>query len=414
MSPQTPNITNTPQQIAEAVATARDTASFATGRVVIAILVHNEDNEVLLRNTFNIDRAPINTPPLALHHILSHEIDLQPFTADGDAGISLRSLTEDAIIAKLGIVDITNMTVLHVCVDEAHTATVVPFVACSIASPEVPDAFMRDFQWLPESVLQNADLQVLTALLGAEGIGNLLRAREHWKLEVTSLLHAIPDLVSSLPFAPARTGEGGDVAEAEEDSGYQPDSESSSDSDEVRDISDVDEDYTLQVEHFNADLPDLVPSDPLVFGDETLTKSNTAKSQHLSRYRASEPRRRFARVHSAEDPETDDDDDDLDFPKKKDTSRSEKAGRRVFHLDPALTRGSRVPRKQQRAPPLLVDPAYLHQGPRFARPAQKVDGRRFGTKINRSHISLATDKAITESRVMWDDLPKVSPEMRLV
>lgn len=406
MSPQTSSITNTPQQLAEGVAKARSTKSFATGKVTIAILVHNDDHDILLRDTFNKSQV---APPLTLEHFLRHEIDLQPFAADDEADVSVKSVCEDAIIAELGPVDVKNMTMLHVC-GEAQTAMTVVFVACTVESSEVPDDFMTDLQWLPESVLGKTDLKSLIALLGPDGIGRLLGAREHWKQETT--LDTIPDLVSSLPSAPAHMVTGGGKVEAEEDPGYQPDSESSTGTDEAKDISDVDEDYTYAVKDDDS-LSDRIPGNGFVFGDENLEKNKTGQGQQLTRYGAQQPRRRTNPTYSAAvDPETDEEDDDDFFPNNK-NKPTEKTERRVFQDDSAMTRGSRVPRKQQKKPLLMVDPSYWHTGPRFARPAQKVDGRRYGTKISKTKISTGTDNAIKDGKHMWEDLFKVSPEMRL-
>lgn len=407
MSSQTSKITDTPQQIADAVAAARNARSFATGQVTIAILVHNEDNEVLVRNNFDEN---------SLLHLLCHEIDLQPFVADDEAEISVKSLTEDAIVSRLGIVDIKNMTVLHVC-GHVNAARVFIFVACSVDSSEVPNALMGDLRWLPESVLQDMDLKASVASLGADGVRHLWDAHDNWKQDITSI-DTLRDLVSDLPAAASHTVQDGGGVNAEEDTGYQPDSVSSTGSDEANEVSDVDGDCSFKVDEVDDDLPDLVSSDNFVFGNGNLPESNTGKrQQQLACYRAVRRRPDLQMALSAEETDSDGDDDmdNLDHQeKRKKSPKSEKAARRVFQLDPAMIRGSRIPRKQQKNPPLMVDPSYLHLGPRFARPAQKVDGRRFGTKVSRTKISIATDKAIVQSKVMWEELHELSPEMRLI
>ncbi|KAL9532038.1 hypothetical protein SMMN14_04177 [Sphaerulina musiva] len=416
MSSQTPNITNTPQQIADAVAASRNARSFATGQVTIAILVHNEENEVLVHNNFDENLRTNGSLSLTLVHLLCHEIDLKPFVPDHDAETSVKALAEDAIISRLGIVDIKNMTVLHVC-GHVNAARVFIFVACSVDSSEVPNVLMGDLRWLPESVLQDVDLKASVVSLGADGVRYLWEARDNWKQEITSI-DTLPDLVSDLPAAASHTVQDGGSVDAEQDTGYQPDSLSSTGSVEANETSDVDEDYTLEVEEVDDDLPDLVSGDNFVFGNGDLPESNAGKrQQQLTYYRAAQRRPGLQMTLSAEDADSDGDDDteDLDHQeKRKKSPKSEKAARRVFQLDPAMIRGSRVPRKQQMNPPLMVDPSYLHLGPRFARPAQKVDGRRFRTKVSRTKISIATDRAITQSKVMWEELRELSPEVRQI
>lgn len=413
MSPRFLSIKSTPQHIAEGMADAMRTKSLATGKVTIAILVHNEDgSDILLYHIPAKDQDSTDLSSLNLDHILTHEIDLQPFAADDEADVSLKAITEDAIMAKLGPVEVKNITMLRTGA-EVKSATTFVFVACTVKTTELPDSLMGGLEWQPETALQNADLTELVALLGFDGIGHLLGAREHWKEGLT--LDTIPDLVSSLPSTPAymATPTCGGKVEAEEaeaeDSGYQPDSESSAGSDEAKDISDVEEIYTLKVQDTEDDLPDLVSDNDFVYGDEDL--DNKAQGQQLTRYGGTVPPRRQTYTSAVDQGSDDDENDDFSsYNKKKPT----KAERRVFQADTAMTRGCRVPRKQQKNPPLMVDPAYLHDGPRFARPAQKVNGHRFGTKIGRSKISLKTDQAIKGEREMWEDLERVAPEMRLV
>ena len=412
MSPRVLSTKDTPQQIAEGLADAMRTKSLATGRVTVAILLHNQDNEILLCNTFGKDPEINGSSSLSLYHMrLIHQIDLQPFAADDEADVSIEAITEDAIMAKLGPVDVKNITVLYTGAEVKSARTFV-FVACTVESTEVPDSLMAGLEWQPETALQNADLKELAVLLGVDGIGHLLGAREHWKEGLT--LDTIPDLVSNLPYTPATPTCGGKAeAEEAEDSGYQPDSESSTGSDEAKDISDNDEKYVPQiVEDVDDDLPELVGDDDFIFGDEDL--DNKDQGQQLTRYGAVPPHRRAQQTYTsaAIDPESED--DDFPYNNKKKPFKSDKAERRVFQADTAMTRGCRVPRKQQKKPPLMVDPAYLHDGPRFARPAQKVNGHRFGTKISKTKISLATDNAIKGGREMWEDLDRVAPEMRLV
>ncbi|GIZ44808.1 hypothetical protein CKM354_000799500 [Cercospora kikuchii] len=393
-------IASTPNQIAQNIASAKGDAVFTSGKVTIAILVHNEDNDILVHNDFDLSASA----SLAVTHFPTHYVGLQPFAADEDADISLKSLTEDAITSMLGPVEVENMTVLCTVgtISTTKGAEIFAFVATQVDSSHVPDVLISDMQWLPEASLQKVDLRAIVSQLGGDSVGNLLRARAAWKEDLDSSLDSVPDLVRSLPSASSATVPkagstfwDGDI-ESSEDTGYEPDAESSTDTDSTLDAIDHDQDRShARVEDLLDDLEDAVEG--VVYGNEYSNGKGAAKQSERQHYNS------VFGVKMTDDDEVDE---------KYDTSKP--IGRRTFQPDPAITRGCRQPRKQQKNPPLMVDPSYHWAGPRFALPAQKVDGRRFVTKLNKTGISMATDKAVTKGKLMWEDLPKVASETRLV
>ncbi|CAK1365015.1 uncharacterized protein RHO25_009877 [Cercospora beticola] len=396
MAPQdtVATVASTPHQIAQNIAAAKGDPAFTSGIVTIAILVHNEDNEILVQNDFDLTASP----SLAVTHFPTHYVDLQPFAADEDADISLKSLTEDAITSMLGPIEVENMTVLCTVgtVSPIRGAEIFAFVASQVDSSHVPDVLIGDMHWLPEASLQKVDLRAIVSQLGGDSVGNLLRAREAWKEDLDSSLDSVPDLVRSLPSASSatvtRTGLtfwDGDI-ESSEDTGYERDAESSTDTDSTLDAIDRDQERShAKVEDLLDDLEEVVEG--VVYGNESAKQSQRQHSKSAFGVKV-----------------TDDDEVDGNYNTSKPISR------RTFQPDPVITRGCRQPRKQQKNPPLMVDPSYHWAGPRFALPAQKVDGRRFVTKLNKTGISTATDKAVTKGKLMWEDLPKVSSENRLV
>lgn len=399
MAPQdtVATVASTPHQIAQNIAAAKGDPAFTSGKVTIAILVHNEANDILVQNDFDLTASP----SLAVTHFPTHHVDLQPFAADEDADISLKSLTEDAITAMLGPIEVENMAVLRTVgtISTTKGAEIFAFVASQVDSSHVPDGLIGDMQWLPEAILQKVDLRAIVSQLGGDSVGNLLRAREAWKEDLDSSLDSVPDLVGSLPSASSATVAGagltfwdGDI-ESSEDTGYEPDAESSTDTDSTLDAIDHDQDRShARVEDLLDDLEEQVEG--VVYGNES-SNGEAKQSQ----------RRQSKNAFGVE--VTDDDEADGNYNTSKPISR------RTFQPDPAITRGCRQPRKQQKNPPLMVDPSYHWAGPRFALPAQKVDGRRFVTKLNKTGISMATDKAVTKGKLMWEDLPKVASENRL-
>ncbi|KAF2215514.1 hypothetical protein CERZMDRAFT_94915 [Cercospora zeae-maydis SCOH1-5] len=401
-------IANTPQQIAQDVASVQGDAAFASGKVTIAILVHNEDNDILLPNGFILSASP----SLAIQHFPTHFVDLQPFAADDDADISVQSLAEDAITNMLGPIEVQNLGVLcHVGIASASKgAEVFIFTACRIDSSHIPDAFLDIKQWLAEADSHEIDLRAMVSLLGADNVADLLRACEAWKEKQCSSLDSIPDLVAHLPSKSSPTAaekgstllDGG--TESCEDSGYQPDSESSADSDST--WAPIDnahaEPHVVTEDLLDDDIPELVEG--VVFGNEPSSNKATLRFESMQ-LKQSQPRQ-TSRVFGAQVSDEDDTDENKD--------QSKPLGRRTFQPDPAVTRGCRQSRKQQKNPPLMVDPTYHWNGPRFVRPAQKVEGRRFRAKFSKTAISMATDKAVTKDRLMWEDLPRIGGENRLV
>ncbi|KAM3417058.1 hypothetical protein BST61_g8637 [Cercospora zeina] len=312
----------------------------------------------------------------------------------------------------LGPIEFQNLAILcHVgIVSESKSAEIFIFTACRIDSSHIPDMLFGTKQWLAEADLQEVDLRAMVSLLGADSVADLLRACEVWKEKPCTSLDSIPDLVGHLPSNSSATApEGGftlsdEDTESCEDSGYQPDSESSADSDSTFDASDSDqaEPRVMTQDFLDDDILELV--DGVFFGNKPSANKITTRFDSIQPKQWQ--RRQSSRVFGAQVS----DDDDADENKYQ----SKPLDRRTFQPNPAVTRGCRQSRKQQKNPPLMVDPAYHWNGPRFVLPAQKVEGRRFGAKLSKTAISMATDKAVTKGRLMWEDLPKIGGENRLV
>ncbi|KAI5357169.1 hypothetical protein Slin15195_G054100 [Septoria linicola] len=350
-----PSIKQTPQQIAQSVSRENGT-SCGAANVSVAILVHSEEHEVLLHDNFVHGSDTASSPVLNIEHIPNQQIDLLPAARDENADVSIKAITQDALTSMLGPVEIEDLTLLHTASQTvAQEIAVLVFVACRINSAEVPNMCTSDMEWLPESVLQQADLRAMVALLGAEGIANLLGAREAWKEQVEAL-DDLPELVSTdSPFVAAADGKG---------HGGRSVSGSSTDDDDVEEIiRDDPRDSRVKIEQQDGvlnleGLNDMLGGKP--FGGADFNNGDKFISG-----RATLPRGDIGR-----------------------------------------------PTPKQKKELLWVDPKSHWEGPRFAIPAKKVDGRRYKTRVGKTKISLATDKALVEGKAMWWKLTGQEEKMK--